>query len=55
MTLQIGSGRGTTELTFASGTELSTMIDAFNAVKEVTGVSAVATSTVVECYDIAQC
>jgi flagellin len=40
MTIQIGSGRGTTELTFASGTKNSGVRDAINAVKEITGVSA---------------
>ena len=40
MTIQIGSNRGTTELTFAGSTKLSAMVFAINQVKEVTGVSA---------------
>ncbi len=40
LTLQIGSGRGTTDLTFAAGTSRANVITAINAVAEVTGVSA---------------
>ncbi len=40
MTLQIGSGRGTTDITFAAGTARADVIIAVNAVAEVTGVSA---------------
>ena len=42
LTLQIGSGRGTTELTFAANTTVANMRTAINAVAEVTGVSAIA-------------
>jgi flagellin len=42
LTLQIGSGRGTTELTFAANTTVAQMRTAINAVAEVTGVSAIA-------------
>ena len=40
MTIQIGSNRGNTELTFAGSTKLSAMVYAINQVREVTGVSA---------------
>jgi flagellin len=40
MTIQIGSGRGTTELTFAAATTQASINTAINAVKEITGVSA---------------
>ena len=40
LTLEIGSGRGTTELTFAGSTKISAMVFAINQVREVTGVSA---------------
>lgn len=40
LTLQIGSNRGTTELTFAAGTTIANVRTAINAVSEVTGVSA---------------
>jgi len=40
MTIQIGSNRGTTELTFAGSTKISAIVYAINQVKEVTGVSA---------------
>ena len=40
LTLQIGSNRGTTELTFAAGTTIANVRTAINAVAEVTGVSA---------------
>ena len=39
-TLELGSGRGTTELTFASGAAITTLSTAINNVREVTGVSA---------------
>ena len=42
LTLQIGSGRGTTELTFAATTTVAQMRTAINAVAEITGVSAIA-------------
>jgi len=40
MTIQIGSNRGTTELTFAGSTKISAIVYAINQVREVTGVSA---------------
>jgi len=40
MTIQVGSGRGTTELTFAAATTAAQIRTAINAVVEVTGVSA---------------
>ncbi len=40
MTIQIGSARGTTELTFAGSTAIADIITGINQVKEVTGVSA---------------
>lgn len=40
MTIKIGSGRGTTELTFATSTSQADINTAINAVKEITGVSA---------------
>ena len=40
LTIQIGSGRGTTELTFAGSTKISAMVYSINQVREVTGVSA---------------
>ena len=40
MTIKIGSGRGTTELTFAGSTAQASINTAINAVKEITGVSA---------------
>lgn len=46
VSVQIGSSRGTTELTFAGGTTGAQMITAINQVKEVTGVSAVASGNV---------
>jgi flagellin len=45
LTIQVGSGRGTTELTFAIGTSAAEMASAVNAVKEITGVSALASGT----------
>ncbi|MBN2212032.1 MAG: hypothetical protein JW709_11610 [Sedimentisphaerales bacterium] len=45
LTLQIGSGRGTTDLTFAAGTTVANVRTAINAVSEVTGVSAAMHST----------
>ena len=46
MTIKIGSGRGTTELTFAGSTHLSAMVYAMNQVSEITGVSAALSGTV---------
>jgi len=40
ISIQIGSNRGTTELTFATSSTTSTVASAINAVKEITGVSA---------------
>ena len=40
LTLKIGSGRGTTEISFAGSTKLSAMVYAINQVREITGVSA---------------
>ncbi len=40
MTIQIGSNRGNTELSFAASTAIADIIAAINQVKEVTGVSA---------------
>ena len=40
LTLQIGSSRGTTELTFAACATLTSMLYGINQVKEITGVSA---------------
>jgi len=45
VTLQVGGASGTTQLSFAKGTALSAVANAFNAVKSVTGVSAVASGT----------
>jgi len=42
VTIQVSSNRGTTELTFAAGTDLATIATAVNAVSEITGVTAVA-------------
>lgn len=46
LTLQIGTGRGTTELTFANTTTAADIRTAINNVVEVTGVSAAASGTV---------
>ena len=46
ITLQVGSNRGTTDLTFAAGTTAANQRTAINAVAEVTGVSAVASGNV---------
>jgi flagellin len=46
ITLQVGSNRGTTELTFAAGTTAANQRTAINAVAEVTGVSAVASGNI---------
>jgi len=46
ITLQIGSNRGTTELTFAAGTTAAQQREAINAVAEITGVSAIASGNV---------
>jgi flagellin len=40
LTIQIGTGRGTTELTFAQSTTLTKVMSGINAVKEITGISA---------------
>ena len=40
LTIEIGSNRGTTQLSFAGSTKLSAMVYAINQVREVTGVSA---------------
>jgi len=40
LTLQVGSNRGTTELTFAAGTAIADVRTAINGVVEITGVSA---------------
>jgi flagellin len=45
VTIQVGGASGTTQLSFAKGTALSAVANAFNAVKSVTGVSAVASGT----------
>ncbi len=45
VTLQVGGASGTTQLSFAKGTALSAVANAFNAVKSVTGVSAIASGT----------
>ncbi len=45
MTIQIGSNRGTTELTFAGSTHISAMVFSINQVKEITGVSATLSSS----------
>ena len=52
ITLKIGSGRGTTELSFAGSTKISAMIYAMNQVKEITGVSAVLHSTATNVADL---
>jgi len=46
ITLQIGSNRGTTELTFAAGTTAAQQREAINAVAEITGISAAASGNV---------
>ena len=46
ITLQIGSNRGTTELTFAAATTAAQQTTAINAVAEITGISAVASGNV---------
>jgi flagellin len=47
ITLQVGSNRGTTELTFAATTTVAQQATAINAVSEITGVSAVTSGTLV--------
>ncbi len=47
ITLQLGSNRGTTELTLAAGTTVANQATAVNAVSEITGVSAVTSGTLV--------
>jgi len=46
LTLQIGTGRGTTELTFANNTTIADIRTAINAVVELTGVSAATSGAV---------
>ncbi len=48
LTLKIGSDRGSTELTFASGTTVANMTTSINTVKEVTGISATTSGQVVK-------
>ncbi|MCK5272458.1 MAG: hypothetical protein KAJ52_07765 [Sedimentisphaerales bacterium] len=48
MTIQIGSSRGTTELTFAASTSRANINTAINAVSEITGVSAVVSGTYIK-------
>jgi len=52
MTIQLGSGRGTTEISFASASTNSAVATAIGNVKEVTGVSAVATASGVWLYSV---
>jgi len=47
LTLQVGSGRGTTELTFAASSTNSSIMSGINAVKEITGVSGTASASIV--------
>ncbi|KPK77650.1 MAG: hypothetical protein AMJ79_02600 [Phycisphaerae bacterium SM23_30] len=44
ITLKVGSNRGNTELTFAAGATRADVVTGINAVKEITGVSAAASS-----------
>ena len=44
ITLRVGSNRGNTELSFAAGTTRANVVAGINAVKEITGVSAAASS-----------
>ncbi|KPK77649.1 MAG: hypothetical protein AMJ79_02595 [Phycisphaerae bacterium SM23_30] len=44
ITLKVGSNRGSSELTFAAGTTRANVVAGINAVKEITGVSAAASS-----------
>jgi len=44
LTIQIGSNRGTTELTFAASASLTNIVTSINSVREITGVSAVLSS-----------
>ena len=46
ISIKIGSNRGSTELTFASGTSMANVATSINAVKEVTGVSATTSGNV---------
>ena len=48
ISLKIGSNRGSTEMTFASGTSVTNIGTSINAVKEVTGVSATVSGQVVK-------
>ena len=45
LTIQLGSNRGSTELTFAASAGISAMAESVNAVKEITGVSAFISGT----------
>ena len=45
LSIQLGSNRGSTELTFAASASISVMASAVNAVKEITGVSAFISGT----------
>jgi len=47
LTIQLGSGRGTTELTFAASAANSAVASGINAVKEITGVSATTSGSIV--------
>ncbi|MCF7958250.1 MAG: flagellin [Phycisphaerae bacterium] len=53
LSIQIGSGQGTTELTFAAGTAQADVNTAINAVKEVTGVSAHVSGGVIKLESVA--
>ncbi len=48
LSIKIGSNRGNTELTFASGTSVTNVATSINAVKEVTGVSATVSTNIVK-------
>lgn len=52
VTIEIGSKRGTTELTFATGTTQADMATAINAVTEVTGVTASVAAGVLTAYSV---
>jgi flagellin len=52
LTLQVGSNRGTTELTFAIGSNASGVASGINAVKEITGISATATGSVLTTFSV---
>lgn len=48
LSLKVGSNRGNTELTFASGTSVANVATSINAVKEVTGVSATVSANIIK-------